>query len=71
MHEIQEVEFEGQQKDLWKAIDEFIDEQGSTEKQKKKNKLLNEIKWRKERVEELRGLENQLKELEKELGELE
>ena len=34
-------------------------------KQKKKNKLLSEIKWRKERVEELKGLENQLKELEK------
>lgn len=71
VHEIEEVEFKGQQRDLWKAIDEFIDEQGSTEKQKKKNKLLSEIKWRKERVEELKGLENQLKELEKELGELE
>lgn len=71
VHEIEEVEFKGQQRDLWKAIDEFIDEQGNTEKQKKKNKLLSEIKWRKERVEELRGLENQLKELEKELGELE
>ena len=71
VHEIQEVEFEGQQRDLWKAIDDFIDEQGNTEKQKKKNKLLSEIKWRKERVEELKELENQLKELEKELGELE
>ena len=71
MHGSEEVEFEGQQRDLWKAIDEFIDEQGNTEKQKKKNKLLSEIKWRKERVEELKELENQLKELEKELGELE
>ena len=71
VYEIQEVEFEGQERDLWKAIDEFIDEQGDTEKQKKKNKLLSEIEWRKERVEELKELEKELKELEKELGELE